>query len=133
MAQLLIQGHGDTIVHDLQSSRNTVGRASSNDIILYDDGVSGCHAEILSEGSGFLVRDLDSSNGTQVNGVRILENSLKDGDIVSFGPVRCAFVLARDGSPESDREKKEHESAASSENGGEGLLKRLGSFFRKKR
>lgn len=93
MAQLLIQGNaGNTIVHDLHPGINSIGRFSSNDVILYDDGVSGHHAQIEYLPSVFMVRDLDSSNGTRVNGTRYEESELRDGDIVSFGPVKCAFV-----------------------------------------
>jgi pSer/pThr/pTyr-binding forkhead associated (FHA) protein len=96
MPQLLIQGNsGNTIVHDLHAGVNTIGRGSTCDIILYDDGVSGRHAEILCGVETYKVQDLDSSNGTQVNGRRIMDSDLRDGDIVSFGPVKCAFIVSR--------------------------------------
>ncbi len=91
MAQLLIQG--DTIPHDLNPDGVTVGRGATNDIVITDDGVSGLHVEIRLLGETWQVRDLGSSNGTRVNGNRISESELRDGDILAFGPVTCAFVL----------------------------------------
>lgn len=68
-----------------------IGRTSECDVILYDPGVSRKHARIFSEGDGFFVEDMGSSNGTRVNGENIKKQALKDGDAISLGPVVFAF------------------------------------------
>src|SRR5450432_4048536 len=50
----------------LTKARTTVGRDPSNDLVVDDPSVSRLHAEIVREPSGFVVRDLNSLNGTSV-------------------------------------------------------------------
>lgn len=63
----------------------TIGRATDATIVLGDPNVSRRHAEIRPQGDGFVVVDLASTNGTKVNGARIAEHPLRDGDEVIFG------------------------------------------------
>ena len=72
----------------------TVGRASDNDLVIAHPSISAHHAELHFDGEQFLLRDLSSSNGTFVNGVRITSATLNAGDIVHLGPVALEF---RDG------------------------------------
>ena len=66
-----------------------LGRAPDNDICLDNDSVSGCHAELyhLPDGA-FQICDLDSTNGTWVNGKRIRVQILNSSDVVELGEVR---------------------------------------------
>lgn len=68
-----------------------VGRAVSTDLPVYDPTVSRRHAELVHTAQGLTVRDLGSSNGTFVNGIRVAEMRVRDGDVVTFGKV--AFKL----------------------------------------
>ena len=68
-----------------------VGRAVTTDLPVYDPTVSRRHAELVLTAQGLTVRDLGSSNGTFVNGIRVSEMRVKDGDAVTFGKV--AFKL----------------------------------------
>ncbi len=68
-----------------------VGRAVTTDLPVYDPTVSRRHAELVLTAQGLTVRDLGSSNGTFVNGIRVSEMRVKDGDVVTFGKV--AFKL----------------------------------------
>ncbi len=63
----------------------TIGRSPDATIVLGDPNVSRRHAEIRPAGDGFAVVDLGSTNGTRVNGERIVERSLRDRDEVVFG------------------------------------------------
>src|SRR4030081_1374117 len=63
----------------------TVGRMPESNIVLADPNVSRNHAEIRPQGIGYVVIDLDSTNGTRINGVRVKEQELADGDELSFG------------------------------------------------
>lgn len=69
----------------------TIGRADSNDHRVYSGVVSKQHAVIFALGAECVVRDLESTNGTFVNGVRVSEQVLADGDIIHFGPVEFCF------------------------------------------
>lgn len=75
-----------------------IGRASSSDLMLIDDNglhrlASRLHAEIRQEGRNFILYDLESRNGTFVNGQPILKKSLKDGDEFSFGQNGLTFMI----------------------------------------
>ncbi len=69
----------------------TVGRLPESTIVLADPNVSRQHAEIRPRGNGYVVVDLGSTNGTRINGVRINEQELVDGDEVTFGNTRMRF------------------------------------------
>jgi ABC-type multidrug transport system ATPase subunit len=73
--------------------RTTIGRASDNDIVLTDPSVSRHHAELLwSATSGFELRDLQSHNGSFVNGQRVTATHLDSEDRVSIGRYRLRLV-----------------------------------------
>ena len=59
--------------------------------MLADPNVSRHHAEIRPAGTGFVRRRPRSTNGTKVNGVRVNEHELNDGDELSFGNTRMRF------------------------------------------
>lgn len=73
-----------------------VGRVRECDLLLDDETVSRHHAEFEAEGRGearqFLVRDLNSTNGTYVNGVAVRERVLADGDQVKIGHTIFKFL-----------------------------------------
>ena len=71
----------------LMKTRQTVGRASSNDIQVKGLGVSGTHAEIVWEGAAPVLRDLDSTNGILQAGRRITEARLRHGLTLHIGKV----------------------------------------------
>jgi adenylate cyclase len=73
--------------------RTTVGRHPNNVIRLADREVSKEHATIERVAGGYLLKDLDSSNGTFVNGRRIREMRLREGDEIAFGSSRLTFRL----------------------------------------
>jgi putative nucleotidyltransferase with HDIG domain len=71
------------------------GRLASLEIVLDDSSVSRRHAEVRNGDDGWYVRDLESTNGTYVNGVRIgvAEQSLRPRDIVQFGKIALMVEL----------------------------------------
>ena len=69
-----------------------VGRAVTSDLPVYDSTVSRRHAEVTHTPHGLTVKDLGSSNGTFVNGSRIAEATVSDGDIVTFGKVAFNII-----------------------------------------
>jgi adenylate cyclase len=71
--------------------RTTVGRHPNNTLRLVDREVSKEHCVIEKVGDGFLLRDLNSSNGTFVNGRKVRELRLRDGDEIVLGNTRLVF------------------------------------------
>jgi hypothetical protein len=70
----------------------TVGRLPESTISINDTNVSRNHAEIRTGSAAYVAVDLGSTNGTMVNGVRIVgEQRLNDGDIISFGSTHVRF------------------------------------------
>jgi len=78
-------------VYDLIEERITMGRALDNMIRLEDGTVSHHHAMLLLEGSEYKLRDLNSTNGTRVNGMRVVEAKVHNGDQVRLGSVEMRF------------------------------------------
>ena len=69
----------------------SIGRDPSNDLVLPDAMVSRRHAVIEFRGSQYYLRDCNSSNGSVINGDRVSEKSLRDGDVVAIGSARLLF------------------------------------------
>jgi len=69
-----------------------MGRDSSNAIVIKDPTVSRQHCQIEKRGSSFFITDLDSQNGTFVNGKRIIEAKLKHGDEMLIGKYTIRFM-----------------------------------------
>jgi pSer/pThr/pTyr-binding forkhead associated (FHA) protein/uncharacterized RDD family membrane protein YckC len=69
----------------------SIGRDPSNDVVLPDAMVSRRHAVIEYRGSQYFLRDCNSSNGSLVNGDRVSERTLRDGDLVAIGTARLLF------------------------------------------
>jgi hypothetical protein len=85
---------GSERVVDLREGRMNVGRAPDAGIRLPLPEISGHHAELHWDGTQLAMRDLSSTNGTEVNGRRLTEwTVLRDGDRVRWGPVTADVVL----------------------------------------
>jgi len=72
----------------------TIGRRPYNDIALDDLTVSGEHALLRTRGTESVVHDLESRNGTLVNGMPVDKRVLGDGDVIDIGIYRLRYVLA---------------------------------------
>jgi hypothetical protein len=82
--------------HFLVSSKTTVGRDSTADIQIGDNGLSRKHFEILWDGSSAVLRDLGSTNGVKVKGIKIDQVVLQNGTAFSAGRTEFLFnVIAR--------------------------------------
>jgi len=82
-------------VYKLVLEKTTVGRDDQNTLVIHDNSLSAAHCEILVNGPEVIVRDLDSRNGTFVNGVRLKnqQSQLKHGQTVRFGSVEARLEL----------------------------------------
>jgi hypothetical protein len=92
MARLVLICDGDDLVTHQLGNVTTIGRASLNHIVIDNPTVSAQHAIIGRSGDSYRLKDLDSTNGTQVNGVCIIDVELKDGDKIRFGSVVAVFA-----------------------------------------
>lgn len=81
-----VQGTEMGRVRSLAKPVTLIGRSTDADLWLGDDGVSRQHAKLIKEGSSFVLEDLDSANGSFVQGERITRATLKDGDQIQLGP-----------------------------------------------
>jgi two-component system NtrC family sensor kinase len=81
----VIQGRDQGTRFRLDEPTVTIGRGTSNIVQLHDTEVSRDHAQLYRNGDVYLVRDLGSSNGTFVNGKRVVEFELASGDQLQFG------------------------------------------------
>ena len=84
------------VSHEILKSRTTVGRDAAADLQIGDNGLSRKHFEILWDGQRAAVRDLGSTNGTQVLGKKIDQLAISSGTVVSAGRTNFLFsVIAR--------------------------------------
>ncbi len=97
----LAEGHGGVGAGSLVLPTNqrivlsersvVIGRAPECNIQLHDANVSRRHAEIVPRGTGYVLVDLNSTNGVRVNGLRLAERVLVDGDEILIGNTRMVF------------------------------------------
>lgn len=85
VATLIEQLDGKEIARHRIGLLTTLGRESDNQIVVPNQGASRRHAEIVQKNGAFIVRDLGAPNGTFVNGERVTEHTLKDGDTLGIG------------------------------------------------
>lgn len=77
--------------YELDKDAITVGRRSENEVPVESVAVSGRHLVILREGPRFRLRDLDSTNGTLLNGAPVRETMLNHHDVIRVGDVEFEF------------------------------------------
>lgn len=82
-------GAGTEVLLDTTSIR--AGRADESDLIIDDPAASRNHFEVSPYRGGYVLRDLGSTNGTEVNRVPVLECRLSNGDIITVGETDVAF------------------------------------------
>jgi hypothetical protein len=90
--------------HPIVKSRTVIGRGSDADITISDAGTSRKHVEILWDGERAMVRDLQSTNGTMLNGRKVAEAALTPDSTVTIGRTDIVFrVIAQAAPPRPSR------------------------------
>jgi len=87
----ILSGQLEGKVFDLLEERVTVGRALDNTIRMEDGTISHHHSMFVLEPDGYRLRDLNSTNGTRVNGMRTTDTKLNNGDQVRMGSVEMRY------------------------------------------
>jgi pSer/pThr/pTyr-binding forkhead associated (FHA) protein len=90
-ARLVIQAPDRTWELPLENESYTIGRAGASNLVLDYAKVSRSHARVERKGSHFILRDLQSTNGTFLEEERIEERRLENGDTFRIGPARIVF------------------------------------------
>jgi len=81
--------------HVLETERVTIGRQSGCTITIRDTNVSREHAQLRRRPNGWTIRDLGSTNGTKLNGVRVEgEQMLATGDVIMLGAMKVTFEIS---------------------------------------
>ena len=93
MARLILSLDGHTMAeYNMNKERYTIGRLPDNDIRIDNPAVSGHHSLIINILNDSFLEDLNSTNGTYVNGKLIKKHALQHGDIVTVGHHQLRFV-----------------------------------------
>lgn len=78
---------------ELNVDRTTIGRVDDNTFPITEPSVSSHHCEIFLRGSDVLVKDLNSTNGTFINGNKISESVLKPGEVLKLGQIELRLEV----------------------------------------
>jgi pSer/pThr/pTyr-binding forkhead associated (FHA) protein len=88
MAKLVVLSAGLTgKTQELKVDKVTIGRVEDNTFQIAEPSVSSHHCEVLMRGADVVIHDLDSTNGTFINGEKITEKVLKIGEILRLGQI----------------------------------------------
>lgn len=103
LTKIELRSRGETVSeHIFGANRVIVGRAEDNEIYINSKFVSRHHAQIVSDESGCIVEDLNSTNGIYVGNRRVKKYRLKDGDCVSLGIHELVYTDLRDATDNED-------------------------------
>jgi hypothetical protein len=89
MLKLVLLSPGMTgRTQELKLDKTTIGRAEDNTVQIAEASVSSHHCEVLLHGSEVKVRDLNSTNGTYIDGEKVTERLIKPGQILRLGEIQ---------------------------------------------
>ncbi len=105
----LVYKDGEKVVSfPFQQGEVRIGRASDNDVVVNDFGVSRHHSKVTVENNQSFIVDLESRNGTRVNNVLVTKRLLNDGDEISLGKFIIHFTKTTDDQIQIEEEKDEN-------------------------
>lgn len=104
MARLILSLDGQTMAeYTMNKERYTIGRLPDNDIRIDNPAVSGHHSLIINILNDSFLEDLNSTNGTYVNGKLIKKHALQHGDIITVGHHQLRFIEEDDQQDEFEK------------------------------
>lgn len=80
---------------ELKGKNNIIGRLTANAICIPDQAVSRRHCAVKVVRERVILQDLDSRNGTRVNGIPVMKRELEDGDLIELGDSQFLFMLGK--------------------------------------
>jgi pSer/pThr/pTyr-binding forkhead associated (FHA) protein len=93
MARLMLSLDGNVLAeYNMNKERYTIGRLPDNDIRIDNPAVSGHHSLIINILNDSFLEDLNSTNGTYVNGKLIKKHAMQHGDVITVGHHQLRFV-----------------------------------------
>ena len=102
MARLILNCEGvGLVMRELGRDTVMIGRSPLNQIVIDHPTVSAQHAALLRTGDSYSLKDLNSTNGTQINDMLVTGAELKDGDTIRLGSVIAVFAGCRRKRPTS--------------------------------
>ena len=103
MARLILSLDGQVLAeYNMNKERYTMGRLPDNDVRVDNAAVSGHHALVINILNDSFLEDLNSTNGTYVNGKLIKKHALQHGDVITIGHHHLRFVDSEVEEPEAD-------------------------------
>jgi pSer/pThr/pTyr-binding forkhead associated (FHA) protein len=106
MARLVLHLDGQVLAeYNMSKERYTIGRLPDNDIRIDNPAVSGHHALVINILNDSFLEDLNSTNGTYVNGKIIKKHALQHGDVLTVGHHALRFVDSEAEEPEDEFQK----------------------------
>jgi pSer/pThr/pTyr-binding forkhead associated (FHA) protein len=104
MARLMLSLDGQILAeYNMNKERYTIGRLPDNDIRIDNPAVSGHHSLIINILNDSFLEDLNSTNGTYVNGKLIKKHAMQHGDVITVGHHQLRFVDSQDGEDEFEK------------------------------
>jgi len=106
MAKLVLNFNGETLrEYELDKETMMIGRKADNDIHIDNLSVSSKHAKVLTILNDSFIEDLESTNGTLINGEKISKHALKNGETITIGKHELTYVNEAADAGTSDFEK----------------------------
>lgn len=97
MATIILAKDGiDLQVFPLLKARTTIGRRTYNDIVIDAPGISGEHAVLVMSLDGVYFEDMDSTNGSQLNGQPVRKHFLRDGDVIELASHTIRYQIGEE-------------------------------------
>jgi pSer/pThr/pTyr-binding forkhead associated (FHA) protein len=125
MARLMLSLDGQVLAeYNMNKERYTIGRLPDNDIRIDNPAVSGHHSLIINILNDSFLEDLNSTNGTYVNGKLIKKHAMQHGDVITVGHHQLRFVDSQEGESSQDEFEKTMVITPSSQ--GEDRIRRVG-------
>jgi predicted component of type VI protein secretion system len=106
MARLVLSLDGQVLAeYNMSKERYTIGRLPDNDIRIDNPAVSGHHALIINILNDSFLEDLNSTNGTYVNGKIVKKHAMQHGDVITVGHHSLRFIDSEADEPADEFEK----------------------------
>lgn len=93
----VLEGENFGEEYECRDRETTIGRSSGNDIVIKDEGISRRHCMIEPATSAYVLKDLNSTNGTFLNNKRISSSvALRHGDKIKIGKAVLQFIISEE-------------------------------------